>query len=79
MRLRPVHVLRMQRLTEQRTLVAWTQDCNVHGIAGEDYIVGLAEDQHQKDIERAGLRVLRDFRNGALGSVALEVPSSVQI
>ena len=48
----------------------------VHGIAGEDYIVRLAEDQHQSDIERAGLRILRDFRNGALGSVALEVPSS---
>ena len=47
----------------------------VHGIAGEDYIVRLAEDQHQKDIERAGLRILRDFRVGALGSVALEVPN----
>ena len=42
--------------------------------AGEEYVEGLAERLFQGDAERAGQRILKDFRNLALGRMALELP-----
>ena len=42
---------------------------------GEEYVEGLAERLFQGDAERAGQRILKDFRNLALGRMALELPS----
>ena len=41
---------------------------------GEDYVNQLGDDLFQGDVERAGQRILRDFRNMAFGRVALELP-----
>lgn len=42
--------------------------------AGEDFIRALAVRRHTDDLERIGLQVLTDYRNGALGAIALELP-----
>ncbi|CAK0784104.1 hypothetical protein CVIRNUC_007307 [Coccomyxa viridis] len=43
-------------------------------LSGEEYVEGLAERLFQGDAERAGQRILKDFRNLALGRMALELP-----
>ncbi|CAL5230055.1 g13506 [Coccomyxa viridis] len=43
-------------------------------MTGEDYVNQLGDDLFQGDVERAGQRILRDFRNMAFGRVALELP-----
>ena len=46
-----------------------------HVSAGEDFVHAVAaDDQYQGDLERAGQRILKDFRSGALGAFALELP-----
>ena len=42
--------------------------------AGEDYLLAIAAEKFQGEAERAGQRVLKDFRTGALGRFALELP-----
>lgn len=42
--------------------------------AAEDYIAAVAEEKCQGEEERAAQRMLKDFRTGALGRVALELP-----
>ena len=46
------------------------------GMSGEDYIVALANLTFQGDAEKAGQRLLGTFRQGRLGPIALELPSS---
>ncbi len=43
--------------------------------AAEDYILEVAEAKFNGEVERAGQRMLKDFRTGALGRIALELPS----
>lgn len=43
--------------------------------AGEDYVLAVAEAKFQGEPERAGQRLLKDFRTGALGRFALELPA----
>ena len=45
---------------------------SVAGMSGEDFVVAVAEKAMSDDLERAGTRVLNDFRNGALGAFCLE-------
>ena len=42
--------------------------------SAEDYIAEVAERMFLGHVDRAGLRILQDFRGGALGSFALELP-----
>jgi hypothetical protein len=41
-------------------------------MTGEDFVVAVAEKMSSDDLERAGTRVLIDFRSGALGAFCLE-------
>eukprot|EP00884_Botryococcus_braunii_P023264 jgi/Botrbrau1/9621/Bobra.0131s0002.2 len=43
-------------------------------VTGEDYVKCLADKMFQGDTEKAGARMLKDFRTGNLGHVALERP-----
>jgi len=43
-------------------------------VTGEDFVVMVAEKACSDDQERAGVRILNDFRSGALGSFCLEPP-----
>ena len=45
---------------------------SVKGMSGEDFVAAVAEKALSDDLERAGTRVLNDFRNGALGAFCLE-------
>jgi ribosome biogenesis GTP-binding protein YlqF len=46
---------------------------------GEDFVVALADRLFQGDVEKAGARLLRDFRYGTLGWFALEGPAQPQL
>jgi ribosome biogenesis GTPase A len=41
---------------------------------GESYLVALAEQSYQSDVERTARQILNDFRKGNLGSIGLECP-----
>ena len=41
---------------------------------GEDFVRHVADRLFQGDAEKGGQRILKDFRNGTLGRVALELP-----
>lgn len=43
-------------------------------MTAEDYLLALAEKRHKGDAERTARQLLTDFRKGALGAIALEVP-----
>lgn len=43
-------------------------------LSGEDYLVALGNARYQGDTERAARTLLREFRKGTLGAIALEVP-----
>ncbi|KAK9821941.1 hypothetical protein WJX81_006710 [Elliptochloris bilobata] len=43
-------------------------------LSSEDYLLTIAADKFQGEPERAGQRLLKDFRTGALGRFALELP-----
>lgn len=47
---------------------------DVDGMSGEDFVAAVAERAMSDDMERAGVRILNDFRNGALGQFCLELP-----
>ncbi|MBW4665597.1 MAG: ribosome biogenesis GTPase YlqF [Chroococcus sp. CMT-3BRIN-NPC107] len=46
-------------------------------MTAEDYLIALATKRNQGDIERTARKLLTDFRKGALGAIALEVPPEV--
>lgn len=46
-------------------------------ITAEDYLIALAQKRHQGDVERTARQMLTDFRKGALGAIALEVPPEI--
>lgn len=46
----------------------------VDGMSGEDFVAAVAERAMSDDVERAGVRILNDFRKGALGQFCLELP-----
>ncbi|QZZ19588.1 ribosome biogenesis GTPase YlqF [Leptothermofonsia sichuanensis E412] len=43
-------------------------------MTGEAYLHSLATTRHQGDVERTARELLQDFRKGALGAIALELP-----
>jgi ribosome biogenesis GTPase A len=43
-------------------------------VSGEEYVAAVAGEMFGGDKEKAGVRLLTDFRNGHLGSFALELP-----
>jgi hypothetical protein len=49
--------------------------CSLQDVTGEDFVVLLAESLFHGDVERAGQRLLKDFRTGALGFMALDQPT----
>ena len=52
-------------------------DVRVLVLTGEDFVVKLTEERHLTDSERAGQQLLNDYRAGALGALALEVPNGL--
>eukprot|EP00850_Spirogloea_muscicola_P025508 SM003351S12811 [mRNA] locus=s3351:953:1423:- [translate_table: standard] len=44
------------------------------GLSGEQFLELLAERTFQGDVDQAARRLLKDFRRGALGRLALERP-----
>jgi hypothetical protein len=44
------------------------------GCEGEDYVERLGYKLFRGDAEKAGARILKDFRTGSLGRLALELP-----
>ena len=49
-------------------------DDDIDEMTGEDVVCYLAEKARDDDLERAGTRILNDFRKTSLGSFALELP-----
>jgi ribosome biogenesis GTPase A len=45
---------------------------SVSGMSGEDFVCSVADKAASDDLERAGVRILNDFRSGALGAFCLE-------
>ncbi|MGJ3254168.1 MAG: ribosome biogenesis GTPase YlqF [Elainellaceae cyanobacterium] len=43
-------------------------------LTGESYLVAIAQQNYQEDVERAARQLLNDFRKGNLGAIALELP-----
>lgn len=43
-------------------------------MTAEDYVQAVAAQLFQGDVERAGQRLLKDYRTGALGNFCLELP-----
>lgn len=52
-------------------------DLDFADMTAEDYLVALAQKRHQGDVERTARQMLTDFRKGALGAIALEVPPEI--
>lgn len=46
-------------------------------MSGEKYLHTLSELRHQGDVERTARQLLKDFRKGVLGSIALELPPEI--
>lgn len=46
-------------------------------MSGEDFVAQLTEERSLSDSERAGQQILNDYRAGALGALALEVPKAL--
>ena len=47
---------------------------NPAGLTGESYLVELAAQSYQGDVERTARQILNDYRKGVLGPIALELP-----
>jgi ribosome biogenesis GTP-binding protein YlqF len=45
---------------------------SVEGMSGDDFVLAVADKAASEDLERAGTRILNDFRSGALGQFCLE-------
>ncbi len=52
-------------------------DLDFADMTAEDYLIALAQKRHQGDVERTARQMLTDFRKGALGAIALEVPPKI--
>lgn len=52
-------------------------DLDPHPLAGDAYLLALANQRHQGNIERTARQLLNDFRKGLLGAMALELPPSL--
>lgn len=54
-----------------------TQRYKLHplSVSGEDFVAHVARELFGGDREKAGVRLLNDYRNGALGNFALELPT----
>jgi hypothetical protein len=44
-------------------------------MTAEDFVAALADALFGGDVEKAGMRLLNDYRNGYLGDFALETPA----
>ncbi|MGA9382968.1 MAG: ribosome biogenesis GTPase YlqF [Phormidium sp.] len=49
---------------------------DAHECTGEDYLVTLAKERNQGDVERTARQLLNDFRKGLMGTIPLELPPS---
>ena len=49
-------------------------DLDPASFTGESYLVALAEQHHQGNVERSARQLLNDFRKGLLGAISLELP-----
>ena len=74
-------VLRIRHLPDARRVMARmrTRYSGVDPGSGspEDYLLAVAEVGCLGDVERACMRLLRDYRRGDLGAFALELPVDV--
>ena len=50
-------------------------DVALADLTGESYLVALAEQRYQNDVERAARQLLNDYRKGNLGALPLELPT----
>ncbi|HEY9846104.1 MAG TPA: ribosome biogenesis GTPase YlqF, partial [Candidatus Caenarcaniphilales bacterium] len=46
-------------------------------LSGEDYLLALAQQRYQGDVERSARQILTDFRKGLLGAIVLELPPCI--
>jgi ribosome biogenesis GTPase A len=46
----------------------------IENLAADEYLVAIAKNKFQGDVDRMSHHVLNDFRKGILGAIALEVP-----
>lgn len=49
---------------------------DITSMTGESYLIALAREQYQNDVERAARQLLNDYRKGVLGMLPLELPPS---
>lgn len=72
----PELLLYTTNLSSNTFPTAWNlSECKV--MAGEDFVAQLTEERSLSDSERAGQQILNDYRAGALGALALEVPKAL--
>lgn len=68
----------MRRLPRANLLVKKLEDRylleGTEAITCEDVVKAVGDKLFQGDMERAGARILKDFRDGYLGIFALELP-----
>ncbi|KAF6256390.1 P-loop containing nucleoside triphosphate hydrolase protein [Scenedesmus sp. NREL 46B-D3] len=70
-------IIRIKSLPRNRPILARLQQryrVDPLGMSAEDFVVHVAGELFGGDPEKAGLRLLGDYRNGALGEFALELP-----
>ncbi len=63
----------LKQLQADKTLQA-RYELDTTGLTGESYLHTLAAHRYQGDVERTARQLLNDFRKGALGAIALELP-----
>jgi ribosome biogenesis GTPase A len=63
-------------LSFDRALVS-RYNLDLSGITGEEYLHHLGQSRYQGDKERAARQLLNDFRTGAMGKIALELPPNL--
>jgi ribosome biogenesis GTPase A len=51
--------------------------CELQEGTAEDFVRGIADRLFFGDVEKAGARLLKDYRTGLLGSFALELPEDI--
>lgn len=74
-------IVRAKQLPSSRAIAARMEKryrMDPWGLSAEDYVAGLAGELFGGDKEKAGQRILGDYRNGHLGEWALETPEDAQ-
>jgi ribosome biogenesis GTPase A len=74
-------LIRIKALPRAKPVLArLTQRYGAHpgGLSGEDFVCHVAGQVFGGDRDKAGVRLLNDYRNGALGAFALELPLGQQ-